>query len=476
MSIANCIGRNHRRLVQGYGNTGYQPLEKMTLFARLIIMLTLVGVVSGECTNCHRCVDDTCSDPVNNICFCVYGCKPGYRGDRCLHDCPEQCYTCGRHYGWINDPTYEICYECKYGYHNGSSTNCLCPINCQQCTSTTQCTLCYPGWHGTTCQSSCPLNCKDQTCRKSDGMCTDGCSSSSFVGDYCNDCKSGLYGDNCHLICSTNCKDNTCRKSDGVCINGCSSSSFVGDYCNDCKSGLYGDNCHLICSTNCKDNTCRKSDGYCTSGCRNGWYGTSCNLQCSFFCNESECHQDDGVCYECISGKYKSYCETDCKSDTCLYNKCERNSGLCTIGCSGNLILGTDNLCQACKAGKYGSTCDIDCISQNCKNNKCDKITGTCIDEQETTADTSPDISFVIGWVFGGCAFTVNVALVIYICYKRRHTTTAETKRETERNDNEVAYINTDVEIVAVQPEQVITYEDLKRRTDAESSEYSVIT
>ncbi|KAL4221615.1 Eukaryotic-type carbonic anhydrase [Mactra antiquata] len=307
----------------------------MKCFTKLIILLTLSDMVSGECTNCHRCVDDTCRDRVNDICHCKYGCEPGYYGGKCLNDCPEQCITCGREYGVSSHPTYGICYECKDGYHNGSSTSCLCPINCQQCTSTTQCTVCYPGWHGTMCQSSCPPNCKDQTCRKSDGMCTDGCITESFVGDDCNEC----------------------------------------------GSGLYGNNCSLICSTNCKDQMCRKADGYCTNGCRDGRYGTKCNLQCSAFCNESKCHQTNGTCYECISGKYNLHCETDCKSDTCLNNKCNRSSGLCTIGCSGNFILGTDYLCQTCKAGKYGSTCENDCLSRNCKNNACNRSTGTCMDK-----------------------------------------------------------------------------------------------
>ncbi|KAL4221015.1 Eukaryotic-type carbonic anhydrase [Mactra antiquata] len=274
---------------------------KMKLLMRLIILLTLIGVASGDCNYCNRCVDGTCRDPSRNRCYCVYGCKPGYYGNICKNECPEQCYSCGRQYGLLGDPTYEKCYECKTGYHNGSSTNCLCPINCQRCTSTTQCTECYLGRYGTMCESSCPPN--------------------------------------------------------------------------------------------CQENTCTQNDGSCSFGCQNGWYGTNCDQVCptSASCKESRCRQADGVCNECITGKYRPNCDTDCPSRNCLHNECDRNNGICANGCSGNFILGTDNLCQSCKAGKYGNICDDDCLSQTCKNNKCDKNSGTCIDECDGKYELGPD-------------------------------------------------------------------------------------
>ncbi|KAL4221612.1 hypothetical protein ACF0H5_019869 [Mactra antiquata] len=317
--------------------------------------------------------------------------------------CPEQCDTCGRQYEFSSDPTYEICYKCKDGYHNGSSTNCLCPINCQKCTSIAQCTLCYRGWYGTKCESSCSPNCKDQTCRKSDGMCTNGCITEAFIGEYCNDCRRGLYGDNCHLSCSSNCMDNTCSKSDGLCIYGCSSPSFVGDDCNNCRIGFYGDNCDASCPPNCKDNVCTKTSGHCKYGCKSDKF--------------------DGI------------------------------------------------ECNVCKTGFHGKECNLECPN-NCKLINCSRLTGECTQECTETKVVANSTALIVGWIFGGCCFTLTVVLVSYICHLR-HAAKTESERDVGHNENQATYVKSEFEIVTVRPEQANTYEDLNRRTYGETSVYS---
>lgn len=62
--------------------------------------------------------------------FCIYGCNPGYYGDRCLQHCPNGFY--------------------------GDKCSLQCPVNCTYChIETGVCEECYPGFTGPDCLSTC---------------------------------------------------------------------------------------------------------------------------------------------------------------------------------------------------------------------------------------------------------------------------------------------------------------------------------
>nr|XP_034319408.1 cell death abnormality protein 1-like isoform X2 [Crassostrea gigas] len=106
---------------------------------------------------------------------CIYGCNPGYYGDRCLQHCPNGFY--------------------------GDKCSLQCPVNCTYChIETGVCEECYPGFTGPDCLSTCEPGryaigcyqrrspfCNTPKCDFISGACVDGCKT-DWEGMQCLEC------------------------------------------------------------------------------------------------------------------------------------------------------------------------------------------------------------------------------------------------------------------------------------------------
>lgn len=206
--------------------------------------------------HCRKCTSDKyCSE-----------CETNYFGMTCTEQCPDQCIN-----GKCNISTGVCtsgCYSSHYGpyccpyFFSGLKCNLTCPNNCKVCDSNNQCQECNTGYFGEDCSHSCSPGCKDYDCHKSSGACTNGCSSTSYVGDKCCDPERTSF---CLSIstCPQNCKE--CIPQTGQCLK--------------CETGFFADNCSVRCPDKCKDGNCYMSDGRCLLGCQEGYYGEQCESQ-----------------------------------------------------------------------------------------------------------------------------------------------------------------------------------------------------
>ncbi|XP_078330391.1 uncharacterized protein LOC144624460 [Crassostrea virginica] len=161
----------------------------------------------------------------------VYDCpSPGYYGDNCSLDCPQNCQD-----GYC-DSVEGTCLACKPGFIGPR-----CDMECAV------------GLFGNNCSKNCSLTCVNPgVCHTVTGHCNGSCLA-GWEGDMCeNECSIGLYGVNCLQNCSMACGiPGHCDRITGYCNGGCQL-GWTGVKCEEeCAVGLFGNNCSKNCSLTC---------------------------------------------------------------------------------------------------------------------------------------------------------------------------------------------------------------------------------
>lgn len=299
-------------------------------------------------TTCSNCVSDT---------FCTE-CIDGYFGEVCSMKCSERCTDnkCRKPDG--------SCDACKAGFYGefccpfrsyGANCSLSCPNHCIQCTSSSVCSACEPGYFGIMCSEPCSDGCKYGECQLETGTCpqcridfygsfccpfyktgtncTVDCPQNCKVCDsqyLCTGCDIGYYGEVCSKTCSRGCKDDLCDIADGICTRGCKSTKYIGDRC--CDPDEYGSTCPLngTCSQNCLQ--CSPQTGLCVE-CKSGFFASSCLEKCPGVCKDRKCNISNGRCASgCQEGFYGEQCASSC-SRLCRSQICDLKTGSCTYGC-----------------------------------------------------------------------------------------------------------------------------------------------
>ena len=356
-------------------------------------------------------------------------------GENCTIPCYQNC---------LNKECYkdERCINCNPGYM-GNQCEINCPENCKECKVENEeliCDSCKESFYGKECQFNCS-NCPDGKCNL-DGDCLDEstkCKDDSFYGKGCNTsctqinsscitcnreeecltCKESFYGNKCQFSCS-NCPDGKCNHN-GDCLDEstkCKNDSFYGKGCNTsciqinsscitcnrkeecltCKESFYGNKCQFNCS-NCPDGKCNHN-GDCldeSTKCKNdSFYGKGCNTSCiqinssCITCNREE------ECLTCKESFYGNKCQFSCSNcpdgkcnldGDCLdeSTKCKDDSFYgkgCNTSCtqinSSCITCNREEECLTCKESFYGNKCQFSC--SNCPDGKCNHD-GDCLDE-----------------------------------------------------------------------------------------------
>ena len=248
--------------------------------------------------------------------------------------CPEGC-SCVQQNGG------DYCYFCKNGYYpdyinSDGSFNCgKCPVNCEECSSSTNCNLCKSGyyWNNAACMQ-CNSNCV--TCRTSANQCTS-CKNREYIS-----------GDNKCLQCDSNCK--TCKTTATNCIS-CKDGNYLStnNKCEKCPNKCVkctSENTCTSCINNyfihdykclqCKVNCKTTSDGCKCDTCGGGYYIK--NYQC-LKCNSpcKTCENSPNSCIKCVTDYYKK--ENDLNScykdpegyylDNNIYKQCYQSCKKC---------------------------------------------------------------------------------------------------------------------------------------------------
>lgn len=286
-------------------------------------------VDSGQCVECStNCAVANECDTASGI--CTSGCKNGWYGLKCLHECMSGCLNrkCD-----VNGNCTEGCAGKRYGKNCDKMCN-NCKIACDQQTGFCE-SGCIDDYHGDDCQQLCNDTCFGNQCDQSDGQCLDGC-------------EQGYYGKFCHLTCGSNCSENKCDVETGTCIGNCS-------------FGNYGEHCNIKCPSHCLEPLCVKENGACVSVCENGFFGSHCNVSCPDSCPTDQCQKDKGDCTaDCFEGKFGDKCDQTC-SNNCKRTLCHQKTGACVDGC---------------KIGYHGTSCQSTCTG--CGSLGCSQNTGKC--------------------------------------------------------------------------------------------------
>ena len=196
-----------------------------------------------------NCKDDIC-DKEDGSCE---SCNDGFFGERCETKCNEKCKTsCKKENGKCND-----CIDGYYRDEESTESGCSqCPKDCFKCLDKEQCTECYSGKYGQTCQLNCSSHCQEPLCDL-DGNCP---CSPKYYGDQCAQECAGCYDNGCDDH-SGDCKDHFCldkfydpRKCNNSCAKNCSGDGrcdlFTGE-CIKCEGNKWGNNCEKKCENGC---------------------------------------------------------------------------------------------------------------------------------------------------------------------------------------------------------------------------------
>lgn len=306
--------------------------------------------------------------------------------------------------------------KCKSGYSlkdNKCVSDIVCPPNCEECKSSTECTSCKEEFYldDTNCLEHCSsrrgldptgkkcINCDDNACdqfktdscecinckenyfisNKKCQSCDQNCKDCSIKADNCTSCQNNMFleenkcyscqNSDCKTKESDNCKCKECKEGfyikNHIC-NSCMSVCKTCDgpsSCQECKDGYYKNsegNC-IVCPLNCKT---KKSDNCKCATCSDGYFMDS---------NE-ECKQCGGQCKTCeiSANKCTSCIKTDYfinENNAC--EKCDSNCQSCSIK--------KDN-CTSCIDGKYLNKEIGTCES-------CSEFCLTCSDKAEENGD-----------------------------------------------------------------------------------------
>ncbi|XP_048257373.1 cell death abnormality protein 1-like isoform X2 [Haliotis rufescens] len=154
--------------------------------------------------------------------------------------------------------------------------------------------VCSDGWFSEDCDKQCRCLSSTEICDKISGHCSSGC----FPGYHGTDCQTacadGSFGSNCSSQCGHCLDGDICDKTHGTCRGGCAAGWMYGTCLQACPDGAYGINCASQCG-NCLDGvSCDKTTGTCSRGCASGWIN------------------DDTCLQQCAVGKYGINCTPHC--------------------------------------------------------------------------------------------------------------------------------------------------------------------
>ncbi|XP_076075891.1 uncharacterized protein LOC143046657 [Mytilus galloprovincialis] len=271
-------------------------------------------------------------------------------------------------------------------------------------------------------------------------------------------CPPSYYGPVCNQLCPENCHG-PCDLDSGQCIFGCLD-GWSGDKCEQaCQAGLYGKGCVKTCSTNCLNPECHKVTGECFGRCKDGWQGFDCSEKCP-------------------SGQFGRNCSMLC--DGCILEMCDPINGLCDTktGCNPGYLNG--EYCNTtCVVGFYGSDCQQVC-SPLCLLQPCDRRTGECIggcvhrlqgfnctEVYANKEEVDSQVTTQIGLFSGGFLCCALIATIV--CFTRQIRKKQEKQKTTTTTQRDEQQHYDDVRM-----ENVSTYQDLRRDTDA--NEYDQIS
>ncbi|XP_062609209.1 multiple epidermal growth factor-like domains protein 10 [Saccostrea cucullata] len=156
---------------------------------------------TGECKSCvpgrygRKCLNECSANCLNVTCFsnqtCVHGCKDGWFGEQCKHDCSVVTGGCA-HCGFIEGNDEVKCLRCEDSWFLNEAECFQCPENCSSCLSNNLCTQCKNNlFYGTMCEKRCHDGCIRNECDVN-GKCLYGCSN-------------GKYGTECEQECPKAC-------------------------------------------------------------------------------------------------------------------------------------------------------------------------------------------------------------------------------------------------------------------------------
>ncbi|KAL4462387.1 hypothetical protein ABPG72_009214 [Tetrahymena utriculariae] len=319
--------------------------------------------VNSSKNGCQACLTNQGQyyDSSNNTC--------GQCSSQCLtcKDSPKNCTACQTYYQLIaSDNTCQACQINQGQYYDFSTKTCMtCFQNCLQCTSSTNCQLCKPGYSPNSNQCS-PCN---NSCLTCNGPNSNNCLS----------CNSGLYlytsNSTCQQTCNTGggyfANQNTCSPCDQTC------STCNGSYstqCITCTTGLYkfgGDNLCKACpttSTQTNISNCQNSQQQCLynnqtksyeltgvcSICKQGYTlsSNSCVDNCSlttqnyyYDIDTSQCQCSPSYPYKHIRNDNSIFCNPQYNVITVVFNRVPYPNEVSVISIQldpGKLILNTD--------------------------------------------------------------------------------------------------------------------------------------
>ncbi|XP_060578377.1 multiple epidermal growth factor-like domains protein 6 [Ruditapes philippinarum] len=356
-------------------------LVRTKFLLKCIVILLVIGLVQceGSCRNCLY-GEEYC-DPNTKV--CTFGCKPGWRNDRCDQRCiVDDCRECT-----VPASTIEECTSCDAGFY-GPLCNLHCGDKCNgvkgfdTCDHGGNCLFgCKPPYSGAKCQDQ---DCPFKNCKR--------CDVSSHGNTYCWQCDSGYHWDENReqcVRCSEYCKNGPrdCDSYTGTCpeckngwfgskclyqcnIANCTTCAHKKDQviCKSCNNGMYPEADGFSCKP-CDDRhcigECSRNTGECFNGCQKGWFGK--DYLCDRYCTISNCeicslsYHRNVVCSKCnkdyyVENKMCAKCPATCR------NSCEDHSSDCVGGCLD---------------GYYGDQCEMRC-NPHCLNNTCVASTGHC--------------------------------------------------------------------------------------------------
>ncbi|CUE72717.1 Hypothetical protein, putative, partial [Bodo saltans] len=387
-------------------------------------------------------------DPVNGTC----GCTAGYVGAACSVRCSDYCnhgecdvvapYTCRCHrseaLGFWAGSSCDVCdaaytgsrctTPCPVDADSGlpcggrglcvasgpSAATCDCSVNRNGTWAGDACTLCAPGYFGSSCSSECPGSACSPC--SGHGTCADGTTGTGlcscfrtlslgfWAGTECAQCASGYYGELCTFTCSFGGKDATAVcAGHGTCGEGttgdgrCScATGFSGPACDECGEGSFGPNCTACPTLSTIDTattaaTACSGHGTCDAGidgtgvctCALGFGGAHCGFACSVHRNitcgtngtcvsTSTCScvppralGADGACSSCVVGYWGPTCTFECPGGAAhpcsSHGTCDTSTGLCTCDASSTLGYFGGPSCSSCSPFYRSPFCNISC-------------------------------------------------------------------------------------------------------------------
>ncbi|EAR90733.2 zinc finger lsd1 subclass family protein (macronuclear) [Tetrahymena thermophila SB210] len=311
-------------------------------------------------TDCLECDQNSCTkcQPTNQYIYknkCENQCGDGYYANSeyncqpCLNNncltcdpnLPKNCLSCPT-FGKILLQNNDCVIQCAEGFFQNQNICQLCPANCSNCKSSTQCLKCQDNFLIDVTQSQCIEN-----------KCPSGQYKgiNTFGSNACFECSQLFF--NC-----TECTQNSCQQCEmplylynNTCNDSCPD-NYYPDKNNNCQQCPISKKCKTCNASNCL--SCFQNsqypyldeNGICVSQCKSNQYLKQLTIN-SFVC--TSCSSDFGTSCQ------------QCNSQSCL--KCESPQFISELD---------NNSCVTdCPPGQYGS--EETNLCQNCENTRCSK-------------------------------------------------------------------------------------------------------